>query len=180
MKSSKACWQPVTKIKEREETWGNKTVNQFKDWYPPKLFWDCLKTEHNLENMTNTIIASLYHVSDYHERCPKTNDIWCQFQKDKIDGTDLYKNKHGLPIGIRKERLPIYHALTKPELLKKCLHGKTQNANESSNGMIWNRIPKATHVGINNLSLGVWHEVYIRCFQDVKYRTRYLYYANLW
>ena len=29
--SSKACWQPVTKIKEREETWGNKTVNQFKD-----------------------------------------------------------------------------------------------------------------------------------------------------
>ena len=29
--SSKACWQPVTKIKESEETWGNKTVNQFKD-----------------------------------------------------------------------------------------------------------------------------------------------------
>ena len=42
-------------------------------------------------NMTNAIIASLYHVSDYHERCPKTNDIWCQFQKDKIDGTDFTK-----------------------------------------------------------------------------------------
>ena len=41
--------------------------------------------------MTNAIIASLYHVSDYHERCPKTNDIWCQFQKDKIDGTDYTK-----------------------------------------------------------------------------------------
>ena len=87
--SSKACWQPVTKIKEREETWGNKMVTQFKD--PAKLFWDCLRTEHNLENMTNAIIASLYHVSDYHERCPKTNDIWCQFQKDKIDGTDYTK-----------------------------------------------------------------------------------------
>ena len=70
-----------------------------------------------------------------------------QFQKDKIDGTDLYKNKHGLPIDIRKEILPIYYALTKPELLKKCLHGKTQNANESFNGIIWNRIPKATHDG---------------------------------
>ena len=92
--------------------------------------------------MTNAIIASLYHVSDYHRRCPKTNDIWCQFQKDKIDGTDYTKNKHGLPIDIRKEILPIYHALTKPELLKKCLHGKTQNANESFNGMIWNRIPR--------------------------------------
>ena len=55
--------------------------------------------------------------------------------------------------------LPIYHALTKPELLKKCLHGKTQNANESFNGMIWNRIPKATHVGINNLSLGVYDAI---------------------
>ena len=42
--------------------------------------------------MTNAIIASLYHVSDYYERCPKTNDIWChQFQKDKIDGTDYTK-----------------------------------------------------------------------------------------
>ena len=65
--------------------------------------------------MQNAIIASLYYVSDYHERCLKTNDTWCQFQKDKIDGIDLYKNKHGLPIDIRKEILPIYHALTKPE-----------------------------------------------------------------
>ena len=38
--------------------------------------------------MTNAIIASLYQVSDYHEMCPKTNDTWCQFQKNKIDGTD--------------------------------------------------------------------------------------------
>ena len=39
------------------------------------------------------------------------------------------------------------------------MHGKTQNANESFNGMIWNRIPKATHVGINNLSLGVYDAI---------------------
>ena len=43
------------------------------------------------EKIINLIIASLYHVSDYHERCPKTNDTWCQFQKDKIDGTDYTK-----------------------------------------------------------------------------------------
>ena len=36
-------------------------------------------------------------------------------------------------------------------MLKKCLHGKTQNANESFNGTIWNRIPKATHVGLSTL-----------------------------
>ena len=43
--------------------------------------------------------------------------------------------------------------------LKKCLHGKTQNANELFSGMIWNRIPKATHVGINNCSLGVYDAI---------------------
>ena len=36
-------------------------------------------------------------------------------------------------------------------MLKKCLHGKTQNADESFNGMIWNRVPKAIHVGLDYL-----------------------------
>ena len=35
----------------------------------------------------------------------------------------------------------------------KCLHVKTQNANESFNGMIWNMVPKATH------SLGVYDAI---------------------
>ena len=59
----------------------------------------------------------------------KRKILGVNLDNDKNDGTDLYKNKHGLPIDIRKEILPIYHALMKPELLKKCLHGKTQNAN---------------------------------------------------
>ena len=107
--------------------------------------------------MTNAIIAS-YHVSDCHERCPKTNDIWCQFQKDKIDGTDYTKINMVYPsIFVRR-----YYQFIMPSQnlkLKKCLRGKTQNANESSNGMIWNRIPKATHAGINNLSLGVYDAI---------------------
>ena len=40
-------------------------------------------------------------------------------------------------------------------MLEKCLHGKTQNANESFNGMVWNRVPKATHEGWEVLSVGV-------------------------
>ena len=55
--------------------------------------------------------------------------------------------------------LPKYNDLTKPELRQKCLHRKTQNTNESFNGMIWNRIPKATHVDLNNLSLGVYDAI---------------------
>ena len=46
-----------------------------------------------------------------------------------------------------------------PEMLKKCLHGKTQNANESFNGTITNRVPKSTHVGLNVLSSGVYDAI---------------------
>ena len=41
-------------------------------------------------------------------------------------------------------------------MLEKCLQCKTQNANESFNGMIWNRAPKATHLGLYVLSVDVY------------------------
>jgi len=44
-------------------------------------------------------------------------------------------------------------------VMKCCLHGKTQNANESYNGMIWNRVPKHTHVGLQNFSFGVYDAI---------------------
>ena len=39
------------------------------------------------------------------------------------------------------------------------LHGRTQNVNESFNGMIWNRIPKANHVDLDILSLAVYDAI---------------------
>ena len=89
-----------------------------------------------------SIMTSLYHVSDYHADCPKTPDTWCIYQKNKIDGKETFLSNGSLPVEIRRAILPVYTGLTKPEMLIKCLHGKTQNANESFNGMIWERIPK--------------------------------------
>ena len=40
-------------------------------------------------------------------------------------------------------------------MIQKCLHGKTQNANECFNGMIWERLPKKQYVGLGKLKLGV-------------------------
>ena len=113
----------------------------------------------NLDNMIKGCMASMYHVSEYHENCPMTEDSWCQYQKDRINRTNLYKSKGGLPLDVRKTILPVFVDLCKPEHLSKCIHGKTQNANESFNGMIWNRVPKATHVGIDVLSLGVYDAI---------------------
>ena len=41
-------------------------------------------------------------------------------------------------------------------MLEKCLYGKTQNANESFNGIIWDRVPKATRVGFDVLYVVVY------------------------
>ncbi|GFV21103.1 uncharacterized protein TNCV_4267361 [Trichonephila clavipes] len=55
--------------------------------------------------------------------------------------------------------LPIFRNLSHPDLLKKCLHGKTQNPNESFHNVVWSRVPKATFVQIEILSLGVYDAV---------------------
>ena len=113
----------------------------------------------NLENMRKAILNSLFHVSDYHDNCLKTPDTWCQYQKDKIDGTTLYTSKGGLPIDVRQAIMPTYVNLTNPDDLVKCLHGKTQNANESFNGMIWERIPKIRYVTLEKLEFGVFDAI---------------------
>ena len=45
--------------------------------------------------------------------------------------------------------------LSDDELLKKCLHGKIQNTNESLNGVIWKKCPKDVYVGRTTLEMGV-------------------------
>ena len=45
--------------------------------------------------------------------------------------------------------------LSDENLLSKCLHGKTQNSNESINGVIWKRCPKDVFVGRKVLEMGV-------------------------
>ena len=50
---------------------------------------------------------------------------------------------------------PIFKDLSSDELLSKCLHGKTQNANESINNIIWQKCPKNNFVQRDTLQCGV-------------------------
>ena len=113
----------------------------------------------NLDQMILACKASMFHVAGYHDACPQGQESWCQYQLDRVNNTSLYKDKKVLPLDVRQAILPIYLDLCKRENLEKCLHGRTQNNNESFNGMIWNRVPKATHVGIDILSLGVYDAI---------------------
>ena len=45
--------------------------------------------------------------------------------------------------------------LTSDELLKKCLHGQTQNVNEAFNAFVWKRAPKDIYIGRNILEMAV-------------------------
>ena len=54
---------------------------------------------------------------------------------------------------------PIYEVLSKDELLEKCVHGKTQNQNESFNALIWERLPKTTYVSLTTSKFGTYDAV---------------------
>ena len=67
----------------------------------------------------------------------------------------LYKPKVNLPVCIKDILEPIFRDLSKDDLLSKCFHGKTQNANESFNQVLWNKCSKTLFVGRTVLELGI-------------------------
>ena len=118
----------------------------------------------NLENMKKANFATLFHCAsskenEYHTYCPDGEDSWCFFKSDEANRRHRYKAGPGLPLHVIAELKPIFAGLSEDTLLMKCLHGKTQNQNESFNKMIWDRIPKATYVGKDLFELGVYDAV---------------------
>ena len=67
----------------------------------------------------------------------------------------VYCPSKGIPLSVLKEIKPVYIRLSEESLLEQCLHGKTQNQNESLNAMIWDRAPKETFVGSKLLETAV-------------------------
>ena len=85
---------------------------------------------HDLESMRRAVWATYFHELSTDEKpqhglCPKGHDSWCKFNRQEPN----YQH-HGLPLAVMEAIKPIYRDLSQPDLLKKCLHGKTQNVNE--------------------------------------------------
>ncbi|GFT29309.1 uncharacterized protein TNCV_756781 [Trichonephila clavipes] len=98
-----------------------------------------------------------------HALCPLGEDSWCGYKRSIVTG-EFYIHKHSLPESILLKVKKVFRDLTEKDLLKKCLHGRTQNPNESFNKCIWERIPKTVFVGIETLKFGVMDAVI--CFND--------------
>lgn len=64
--------------------------------------------------------------------CPEGPKSWCKYNKAVAEKQKAsFKHRNSLPEAVRKEIKPTFNALSYPSLLRKCLHGKTLNVNES-------------------------------------------------
>lgn len=128
------------------------------------------KNLESVEKMRRAIWATYYHKlstdeEPHHELCPTGSESWCKYKQAQENNLlDEFKHKNSLPKSVMEIIKPIYKDLSCPSLLKKCLHGKTQNPNESINSVIWSRLSKTTFVGIQTLNLGVADAVL--CFNE--------------
>lgn len=117
------------------------------------------RNKNDLQAMIKAVWATYFHKlstdeKPQHQLCTKGADSWCGYNKS-IELKQPYTHKNSLPEAVLLAIKPIYQDLSKPDLLKKCLHGHTQNPNESFNNVIWKRVPKTEFVGIETLKLGV-------------------------
>ncbi|GFV90728.1 uncharacterized protein TNCV_2224441 [Trichonephila clavipes] len=119
----------------------------------------------NLSAMKQAIWAIFFHkistdLNPQHGLCPLGDDSWCGYNRSKLKG-DTYKHKHNLPIAIMHCIKKVFRDLSSPELLSRCLNGKTQNCNESLNRVIWSIIPKTVFVQLGTLKTGVYESISI-------------------
>lgn len=87
----------------------------------------------NVDKMRSAVWATYLHKisrddQPRHELCPVGEDSWCGYQRALVTG-ESYTHKHSVPEVVMKEIKSIFRDLTSIELLKKCVHGRTQNFN---------------------------------------------------
>ncbi|GFT66059.1 uncharacterized protein TNCV_4692791 [Trichonephila clavipes] len=111
--------------------------------------------------MQSAAIAAFFHCcSSKHQpkrgQCPVGDESWCKFQRAKASNIVYQDKSLSLPQNIVNTIKPVYMDLCDRNLLKKCLHGKTQNPNESFNAILWQILPKEFFVEHQTLRLGAY------------------------
>ncbi|GFV47728.1 uncharacterized protein TNCV_4308061 [Trichonephila clavipes] len=117
-----------------------------------------------LEKMQSAVKAAFFHScssnqNHMHGHCPTGKDSWCKYKQSFCDGKVYVDKTAGLSNSVIKVIKPPYLALCDKELLKKCLHGMTQNNNESFNNVLWSVMSKEIFVHIKTSFLGSYMAV---------------------
>ena len=136
----------------------DKRINKLQDYHGLAI----RQNTDSLNKMRKAVGVVLYHCSEAistkerHQFCDKDSE-WCKIRQAEKAG-ESYVDKPGLPVALRDKIMPIFQQLSVPELLEKCLHGKTQNNNEGLNSSSWKRLPKDIFVG------ACWKSVFVHLF----------------
>lgn len=118
---------------------------------------------HSVQEMQTNIWAIYFHKlstneNPQHGLCPKGADSWCRYNKAQAEGR-AYNHTNSLPYDVMTQTKDIFRALSENDLLKKCLHGHTQNCNESFNHVVWTKVPKQVFVRLVTLKIGIFDAV---------------------
>ena len=111
----------------------------------------------DLDGMCDAVFATLLHAASTdddhdHTRCPSGPDSWCFYQRalaaDEEPGP--HRQHVGTPLcpEVAACVRPIYTRLGHKDLLRRCLGGVTQNANESLHSKVWAKCPKVGFAGL--------------------------------
>ena len=101
-----------------------KKINKLQNYFGIAIRQCCGKSVYEIKK---AIGAVLFHCSEAsssdvrHAMCPRTFNTWCKYQADKINKTNVYKEKPGLPTVIRDIIKPIFIDLSDENLLERCL-----------------------------------------------------------
>ncbi|GBO45045.1 hypothetical protein AVEN_128445-1 [Araneus ventricosus] len=113
----------------------------------------------SIEKMQSAVIAAFFRCCSSNRnlmygQCPDGKDSWCRYKRALSDKRQYLEKSPGVPNSVMKVIKATYLELCDKNLLKKCLHGMTQNNNESFNNVLWTILPKETFVQQKTLFLG--------------------------
>lgn len=135
----------------------DKTIDQFQTYYSSAIRYNC----NDLNKTKRAVWAIYFHTASsdedpQHGLCLPPPETWCTYRKaEERNELANFKHTHSIPLTVMEVIKPVFYYLSRPELLKRCLHCKPQNCNEAFNHIIWNRLPKNVFVGKLSLELGV-------------------------
>lgn len=109
--------------------------------------WAIKDNAGNLKAMEHAEWASFFHTlstddDPHHEWCRAGRQSWCFFKRAEASNAAPGPHSKPLPHDIAESLVPVYKRLGDPQLLTRCLSGKTQNSNESFHSMVWRACPK--------------------------------------
>ena len=138
LRKLKASYKGTRTIRRRTiRRWqsSHKQINKLQNYYGIAVRQ---YTGSSVYELKKSIGAVLYHRSEadsdeqQHEMYPRDPNTWWTFHADIANNTSFYKKSGSLlPKAVKKIIKPIFMNLSDNEHLEKCLHGKTQNNNES-------------------------------------------------